>query len=303
MRWLLLSKKKLLLLLLSIHIPLITPFIATSEEILKIRDKDGNVSYTNIEKNRYGTKNAEIIRTTSRPAPAPEINYQIENLFNDSNTETGLLTGLQKNRDQLSKLLSDYGQQLEETQFELNANTVTLDRCYINPVYDYLVLFCSGLELKQQRLLNELDLISNSMDNIRGQIITLDLQINDLRSQNKSEVCIVKEIVSGNSFICAFGKGLRAVKMIGIESPGSSAGFLESLILGKRVLLRFDTNKTDLDKNLLSYVFIDDTTMLNALLLRQGMAMALSDYDYKYIYEFNEYEKLAKENKNGIWAN
>ena len=302
-RWLLLSKKKFLLLLISIHIPFITPFIASSEEILKIRDKDGKVSYTNIETNRYGTNSAEIIRTTSRKADQPVINYQIENLFNDSNTETGLLTGLQKNRDQLAKLLSDYGQQLEETQFELNANTVTLDRCYINPVYDYLVLFCSGLELKQQRLLNELDLISNSMDNIRAQVIALDLQINELRSQNKSEVCVVKEIVSGDSFICAFGKGLRAVKMIGIEAPGSSAGFLESLILGKKVLLRFDTTKTDLDNNILSYVFIDDTTMLNALLLRQGMALALSDYNYKYIYEFNEYEKLAKENKNGIWAN
>jgi len=33
------------------------------------------------------------------------------------------------------------------------------------------------------------------------------------------------------------------------------------------------------------------------------MAMALSDYEYKYIYEFNEYEELAKESKAGIWAN
>jgi len=68
-------------------------------------------------------------------------------------------------------------------------------------------------------------------------------------------------------------------------------------------LLRFDSRKTDINNRLLAYVFIDETTMLNALLLRQGMGLALSNAYYKYIYEFKEYEKLAKESKAGIWGN
>ena len=275
-----------------------------ASEIVKYEDKNGNNSYTNIETNKDGLKNIEVIESTntSKLQHSPEINYQLENLFNDSNTDTKLLSGFQKNRSDLNQLFINYEQQLEETQFELNANTVTLDRCYINPVYDYLILFCSGLELKQQRLLNELDLISNSIDNIRGQLIALDLQIAEINSQNRSEVCTVKEILTGDSFVCSFGSGLKTVRLIGVETPENTREFLETILPGKRVLLRFDENKSDLNNNLLAYVFIDDTTMLNALLLRQGLALALSNYEYKYVYEFNEYEKLAKESKTGIWA-
>lgn len=296
------NQTRLFLILISVHFVLVHPLDVFSEEILKIEDKDGNISYTNINTNREGLKKTEIIKKKSRPGYEPEINYQIENLFNDSNTETGLLTGLQRNRDDLARLLTDYGRQLEETQFELNANTVKLDRCYINPVYDYLVLFCSGLELKQQRLLDELDVISNSMDNIRTEIIALDLRIDELGNQNESLVCKVNKVLSGDSFVCLIGKGSKKIKLIGLESPDNNVEFMESLILGKNVLLRFDKIKTGPEESFLAYVFINETTMLNALLLRQGMALALSDYNYKYIYEFNEYEKLAKDNKNGIWA-
>ena len=100
------------------------------------------------------------------------------------NTDTILLSTLRNYRNDLGQLLFNYEQQLEETQFELKRKTtVTLDRCYINPVYDYLILFCSGLESKQQRLLNELDLIYNSIDNIRSRLFALDLQISELNSQ------------------------------------------------------------------------------------------------------------------------
>lgn len=290
-----------ILFLLLISFPVST---VTSEEITKYKDKSGNISYSNIGNKQ---KEYEVVETISSKninsrSESEKINYQLENLFNDKNTETELLTKLKTNRYDLGQLFANYERQLEEAQFELNANTVTLDRCYINPVYDYLVLFCSGLELKQQRLLNELDLISNSLDNIRVQITALDIQIDELQSQNKYEVCKVNEILTGDSFVCSFGSGLRAVKLIGIETPDSTADFLDSEILGKNVLLKFDSNKIDINNNLLAYVFINDTTMLNALLLRQGMAMALSNYEYKYIYEFNEYEKLAKESNTGIWA-
>jgi len=279
--------------------------ISSSGEITKYKDKSGKVSYTNVENNKTDLEVIETFSTKTKnsSSTSEHINYQLENLFNDKNTETRLLTTLKTNRNDLGQLFFIYEQQLEETQFELNANTVTLDRCYINPVYDYLILFCSGLESKQLRLLNELDLISNSIGNIRSQIIALDLQINGLETQYKSEVCTVNEILSGDSFICAFGNGLKTVKLIGVETPDTSTEFLESLILGKKVLLRFDSRKTDRNNSLLAYVFIDNTTMLNALLLRQGMGFALSNYEYKYIYEFNEYEELAKESKAGIWGN
>jgi len=299
--------KTITLLIFSISVFTTIPLSdSSSGEITKYKDKNGKVSYTNF---KIYNADLEIIETVSTKPQASSvnknglINYQLENLFNDKNTNTKLLSGFKKNRNNLGQLLINYQRQLEETQFELNANTVTLDRCYINPVYDYLILFCSGLESKQLRLFNELDLISNSIGNIRSQIIALDIQINGLETQYKSEVCTVNEILSGDSFICAFGNGLKTVKLIGVKTPDTSTEFLESLILGKKVLLRFGGRKTDINNSLLAYVFIDNTTMLNALLLRQGMGLALSNYEYKYIYEFNEYEELAKESKLGIWGN
>ena len=275
-----------------------------SDDIVKYEDKDGKIVYSNIETNKEGLKSVEIIERSSVPRQSTyaEINYQLENLFNDSNTKTKLLSDLIDKRNDLGQLLFNYQRQLEETQFELNANTVKLDKCNINAVYDYFIFFCSGLEIKQERLLNELDLISNNIEGIRSQIIALDLQINEIGTQNETVVCKVKEILSGETFLCAIGDGLRTVKLIGVEAPDSSGEFLESLILEKNVRLKFDNQKTDFNNNLLAYVFIDDSTMLNALLLRQGMAMALSNSDYKYIYEFKEYERLAKETNTGIWG-
>jgi len=295
--------KTLLILFISIYIT-IPLSDSSSGEITKYKDKSGKVSYTNVENNKTELEVIETFRTKTKnsSSTSEHINYQLENLFNDKNTETKLLTNLKTNRNDLGQLFFIYEQQLEETQFDLNENTVKLEKCHINAVYDYFIFFCSGLETKQQRLLNELDLISNSIGNIRSQLIALDLQINELESQKESVVCRVDEILTGDSFVCSFGSGIKTVKLIGVETPDTSTEFLESLILGKRVLLRFDSRKTDINNRLLAYVFIDDTTMLNALLLRQGMGLALSNAYYKYIYEFKEYESLAKESNLGIWG-
>ena len=275
-----------------------------ASEILKYENQDGNYLYTNIETNKNGLKNAEIIKTSTTPRPQDhsDINYQLENLFNDKNTDPMLLSNLRNDRNDLLQILYNFEQQLKKSQFELNETTINLERCYVNPVYAYLILFCSGLETKKERILYQIDLIYNNIDNIRYRLNTLDHQIVKINSQNKSEVCTVHEIINGNNFICAFGKGYKIIRLIGIETPDSTAEYLESLLLGKKVLLRFDDKVTDINNNLLAYVFIDDTTMLNAMLLRQGMGMALSNYEYKYIYEFKEYEKLAKESKSGIWS-
>ena len=181
------------LLIISISFFISLPLsISSSGEITKYKDKSGKISYTNVENNKTDLEVIETFSTKTKnsSSTSKHINYQLENLFNDRNTETGLLTNLKTNRNNLGQLFFIYEQQLKETPFKLNANTVQLEKCNINAVYDYFIFFCSGLESKQQRLLNELDLISNSISNIRSQLIALDLQINELESQKESNLGI-----------------------------------------------------------------------------------------------------------------
>ena len=285
-----------------------------SDEIYKYKDKEGKTSYSNLNSNKPEKNEIEIISrkkgATSKESGG-EINYQIENLFNDSvNQESELLSKLRSDRADFYQLLSLFEQQREDLQFELNSNTVTLERCYINPVVDYLMLLCSGLEFKQERLLNELDIVSNQIDSLRFQIANIDRDINSFRNQTASVVCEVTEVLRGDAFECLFSTGTRVVKLIGIETPdkdesikSSPTDFTESLILGKSVLLKFDGRKSDGYGRLLAYVYLDEETMLNAMLLRQGYGFAVSDSPYKFVKEFKRYENIARESNLGLWNN
>ena len=292
-------------------------FVADSSdsgEIYKFEDKDGTKIYSNLKSSKPDKDKIEIIgskKSKSPPGPDESINFQIENLFNDSlNQESELISRLRSDRSDLVQLLALYEQQQEELQFELNANTVTLERCYINPVYDYLLLFCSGLESKQLRLLNELGIVSNQIERLRFQIVNIDQEIVSLGNQTASVACEVTKVLRGDTFECSFASGTRVVKLIGIETPESNEGvksdplsFTESLILGKRVVLSFDGQKTDSYERLLAYVYLNDETMLNAMLLRQGYGFAVSNSPFRFVNEFRRYESIARESNIGIWGN
>ena len=171
------------------------------------------------------------------------------------------------------------------------------------------MLFCSGLEAKQNRLRNELDIVFNQIDSLRFRITNIDFQIGSLQNQPASIACEVTKVIRGDTFECLFSYGPRVVKLIGVETPDKSDGtetgpedITESLILGKRVVLTFDGRTTDSYDRLLAYVYLNDETMLNAMLLRQGYGFAVSDYPYRFVNEFRRYENLAKESRIGVWG-
>ncbi|MGI9535415.1 MAG: hypothetical protein ACR2NW_10740, partial [Thermodesulfobacteriota bacterium] len=194
-----------------------------SGEIYKFEDKNGNTGYSNLNSSKPDKNKIEIISSKNSGSSNKSdelINYQIENLFNDSvNQESELLSKLRSDRSDLYQLLTLYEQQQEELQFELNANTITLDRCYISPVYDYLLFFCSGLEFKQQRLLNELDIVLNQIEKLRFQITNIDQEIGSYLNNSGSIACEVTKVLRGDTFECSFSSGTRVVKLIGIETP------------------------------------------------------------------------------------
>jgi micrococcal nuclease len=89
------------------------------------------------------------------------------------------------------------------------------------------------------------------------------------------------------------------------SEPGSaeaSAGN-KTLVNGKTVYLEQDTSDTDKQGRLLRYVFLDDDTLVNAELVRQGLASAvITPPDTRYQSQLLDAQQEAYEAKRGVWA-
>lgn len=92
----------------------------------------------------------------------------------------------------------------------------------------------------------------------------------------------VKKIVSPAEMILDTG---ARIHLIGIKSnekkPREAIHFLENLIKGQKVFLRFDETKYDKDNNLLCYLYLKNKTCVNAHLIKNKLADVDTTYDYR----------------------
>lgn len=90
----------------------------------------------------------------------------------------------------------------------------------------------------------------------------------------------------------------KPVQCFGVEASNRNKQLAE----GKRVRLEKDVSETDKYGRLLRYVYIDGT-FVNLLLVKEGFAHS-STYppDVKYQNQFVEAERIAREQKKGLWG-
>jgi len=92
----------------------------------------------------------------------------------------------------------------------------------------------------------------------------------------------VKKIVSPSELILDTG---ARIHLIGIKSngkkPREAIHFLENLIKGQKVFLRFDETKYDKDNNLLCYLYLKNKTCVNAHLIKNKLVDVDTTYDYR----------------------
>jgi micrococcal nuclease len=69
----------------------------------------------------------------------------------------------------------------------------------------------------------------------------------------------------------------------------------------KQVRLEYDWQKRDKYGRLLAYVYLEDGTFLNAEIIKQGYGFAYTKYPFKYLEEFRQYEREARNNSKGLW--
>ncbi len=80
------------------------------------------------------------------------------------------------------------------------------------------------------------------------------------------------------------------IRLIGIrENPshrGEALQFLQEKVLGKKVVLKFDSVKHDEENNLLAYLYLENKTFVNVHLIKTGLVHADTSTDYKHRARF-----------------
>lgn len=130
--------------------------------------------------------------------------------------------------------------------------------------------------------------------------------------QHGGEFTAVVSVVDGDTIKI---EGGEIVRYIGVDTPetvdprrplecfGKEASAKnKELVQGKVVELEKDVSERDRYGRLLRYIWIGDT-MINEVLVREGFAR-VSTYppDVKYVDRFLAAERLAREEKKGLWS-
>lgn len=112
----------------------------------------------------------------------------------------------------------------------------------------------------------------------------------DKDSKEREEYFTVKSVIAPNMVVLSNG---LTVRLIGIKERvgvnGGVAKFIIEKTKGRRVFLRYDSQKYDSDNVLLGYLYLDNKTFINAHLLKHGLADVDTSMEYKYKSRFITY--------------
>jgi micrococcal nuclease len=127
----------------------------------------------------------------------------------------------------------------------------------------------------------------------------------------------VQRVVDGDTLM--LGSGER-VRLIGVDTPEferpnspveyfakEAAAFTKRLAEGKLVKLEFDPANAHIEHKdrfgrTLAYVFLEDGTLINAEIIRQGYGHAFTRYPFSRMEEFRRLEREARDQGRGLWS-
>ncbi|MFH1414078.1 MAG: thermonuclease family protein [Candidatus Omnitrophota bacterium] len=95
------------------------------------------------------------------------------------------------------------------------------------------------------------------------------------------------------------GRDIETIKDLGRKAYK----FTRELVEGKQVSLEFDIEKYDKYKRLLAYVYLQDGTLVNAEIIKEGYASVMTfPPNVKYADLFLKLSRQARENNRGLWS-
>ena len=109
----------------------------------------------------------------------------------------------------------------------------------------------------------------------------------------------VVRVIEGDLLVLNNGK---KVSLIGVDAVKQAKSFVENLVEGKDVELKYDRQRIDSKGHIRAYVYLLDGIFLNAEVIKEGYAYVNREFAFKYFEQFRQYEQEAKEEKKGMWA-
>ena len=151
--------------------------------------------------------------------------------------------------------------------------------------------------------------------------VSLDIE-NQLSKLNSSAEepelmpVVVNRVIDGDTFEAKVKGKLERIRLLLVDTPESvhpdenrnveygkiASKYTKSLIEGKNINLELDLQERDKYGRILAYVYLENGDMLNELLLKNGHARVMViPPNIKYVTEFRELERQARDNNLGIW--
>lgn len=145
-----------------------------------------------------------------------------------------------------------------------------------------------------------------------------ELESDTAISNENSELYEVVKVVDGDTVDLLMNGRVKRVRLIGINTPElvdprrevecfglEASNKAKAVLQGKLVRIESDKTQADKDKydRLLRYVFLEDGTNFNELMIKEGYAYEYTyDLPYKYQAEFRIAEQTAKASRAGLWG-
>ena len=117
----------------------------------------------------------------------------------------------------------------------------------------------------------------------------------DQQSPARDDYYAVKEVLSPTLLLLDTGVTIR---LIGIKEDHATSmqamQFLQNMLKGQKVFLKFDHTKYDDSSNLLCYLYLKNKTFVNAYLLKYHFVTIDDSLDFKYKIKFSQLGKCKK---------
>ena len=137
------------------------------------------------------------------------------------------------------------------------------------------------------------------------------------QAQQKPQFLPVSKVVDGDTFWLINARGQEEkIRLIGVNTPEvrntgrtkieyfgkESSDFAKRILIGKKVRLEYDIQRQDRYRRTLPYVYLEDGTFFNALLVKEGYAqVATYSPNVKYETLFLKLQQNARAKHKGLW--
>lgn len=131
----------------------------------------------------------------------------------------------------------------------------------------------------------------------------------------------VLRVVDGDTFIALIDAEEVRIRLIGVDTPESvhpnrevehfaleASAFLKDLLEDEEVFFAYDqsnaaTNHKDRYGRVLAYTYrVRDSLFVNAEIISEGYGHAYTSYPFAYLEDFLKYERNARNQNLGLWA-